>query len=115
MNWITAQAMLAAAAPERQPSPPVWTTVVPMVFIFGVMYLLFMRPEQKRMKAHAELIKGLKAGDKVVTTSGIVGVVVAVKDRTVSLRSADTKLEVLRDAVKEVTDRTSDAPPVKES
>lgn len=115
MNWIISPLLLAAAAvPDRPPGPPAWTTIVPMVFIFGVMYFLFMRPEQKRLKAHGELIKALKAGDKVVTTSGIVGVVVSVKERTVSLRSADTKLEVLRDAVKEVTERSGDSAPAKE-
>ena len=44
----------------------------------------------------------LKSGDKVVTSSGIVGVVITVKDRTVSLRSADAKMEVTKASVTEI-------------
>jgi preprotein translocase subunit YajC len=80
--------------------------MVAMVDVFGfMMYFLMIRPQSKRAKEHEAMMKTLKAGDKVVTTSGIIGVVIAVKDRSVSLRSADTKLEVLKSAVAEVTER----------
>ena len=82
-----------------------WTTLVPLVLIGVVFYFILLRPQQKRAKEHANLLKGIKAGDKVVTSSGIVGVVVAVKERTVSLRSADTKLEILKSAVAEISER----------
>src|SRR5437868_3045366 len=60
-----------------------------MLAIFGVMfYLLMIRPQQKRASEHEKLLKALKPGDKVVTTSGIVGVVVTMKDKSVTLRSA---------------------------
>ena len=54
------------------------------------------------------MLKTLKPGDKIVTTSGIIGVVLTIKDKTVSLRSADTKLEVLKSAVAEVTERSGE-------
>ena len=78
---------------------------MPLALIGVVFYFILFRPQQKRAKEHANLLKAIKAGDKVVTSSGIVGVVVAVKERTISLRSADTKLEVLKSAVAEISER----------
>jgi preprotein translocase subunit YajC len=82
-----------------------------LVFFFVVMYFLMIRPQQKKAKEHAKLLKSLKAGDKVVTNGGILAVVVTVKERTVTIRSADTKLEVLKSAVTEVVERAGDAKP----
>ena len=99
---------LLALAPQAQPGqepPPAWTTLVPLVLIGVVFYFILFRPQQKRAKEHTNLLKTLKPGDKIVTSSGIVGVVLTVKDRTVSLRSADTKLEVLKSSVAEVSER----------
>ena len=67
-----------------------------------MMYFLFLRPQQQRAKQQANLVANLKSGDKVVTSSGIVGVVITVKDRTVSLRSADAKMEVTKSSVTEI-------------
>lgn len=53
--------------------------------------------------------KALRAGDKIVTSSGIVGVVLSLKDKTLSIRSNDTKLEILKSAVAEVTERGGDS------
>ena len=67
-----------------------------------IFYILMIRPQNKKAKEHATLLKTIKAGDKVTTSSGIVGIVVAVKDRTVSMRSAETKLEVLKSAILDI-------------
>lgn len=75
-------------------------TFVIMAF---VMYFLLFRPQQKRAKELANMVKSVKAGDRIVTSGGIIGVVVGVKDRTLSIRSADTKLEILKSSVSEVT------------
>jgi len=80
-----------------------------MVFMFVIIYVIMIRPQQKKAKQHAELLKTLKPGDKVVTSGGILGVIVSVKEKSVSLRSSDTKLEVLKSAVSEVTERSSSA------
>jgi len=81
--------------------------MVPMVIMIVVFYLILIRPQQKKAREHSEMLKNLKPGDKVTTSGGLVGVVVSVKDRTVSLRSADTKIEVLKSAVNEITERAS--------
>ncbi len=81
-----------------------------MLVIMGfVMYWLMIRPQRQREKRLQELLKSLKPGDKVLTGSGIVGVVISVKEKTLTLRSADTKLEVLKSAVSEVTERAGEA------
>jgi preprotein translocase subunit YajC len=67
-----------------------------------VFYFILIRPQQQRAKQQVKLIASLKSGDKVVTSSGIVGVVITVKDRTVSLRSADAKMEVTKSSVTEI-------------
>jgi preprotein translocase subunit YajC len=55
------------------------------------------------------LVERIKPGDKVLTASGIVGVVISVKEKTVSLRSADTKLEILKSAISEITEKAGEA------
>ncbi|MHB8524378.1 MAG: preprotein translocase subunit YajC, partial [Limisphaerales bacterium] len=66
-------------------------------------------PQQRKAKEHTQLLKSLKAGDKVVTSGGVLGVVITVKDRSVSIRSADAKLEVLKSSVSEITERAAGA------
>ncbi len=62
---------------------------MPIILIFVVMYMLLIRPQQKKNKEHQELVKKLKAGDRVVTAGGIHGVISAVKDRSVMVQVAE--------------------------
>jgi preprotein translocase subunit YajC len=104
--WL---ALAPAPAPGTQPNPTAQMMQMLGMFAFmGIMiYFLMIRPQQKKAREHGELVKSLKAGDKVLTSGGIIGVVVSVKERTLSIRSADTKLEVLKSAVAEITERSS--------
>lgn len=81
--------------------------------MMGVMVVMFyfvlIRPQQKKAKEHAQLLKNVKPGDRVVTTSGIVGVVLSVKEKSLTLRSADAKLEITKAALAEITERGTDA------
>jgi len=77
--------------------------MLPMLVLFGViLYFLFIRPQSQQRKQQAKLIAALKSGDKVATSSGIVGVVITVKDSTVSIRSADAKMEVTKSSVTQI-------------
>ena len=78
-----------------------------MAFMAVMMYLLLFRPQQKKAREHAALLKTIKSGDRIVTSGGILGVVIGVKDKSVSIRSADTKLEVLKSSVSEIVERSS--------
>jgi preprotein translocase subunit YajC len=85
-----------------------------VIFIGGMvllMWLMIFRPQQKRAKEMNTMLKALRAGDKIITTSGIVAVVLSLKDKTISIRSNDTKLEILKSAVAEVTERGGDTTP----
>ncbi|WP_232507753.1 preprotein translocase subunit YajC [Ghiorsea bivora] len=57
-----------------------FASLIPLILIMVIFWVLLIRPQQKRMKEHAELIKGLKKGDKVVTGGGIYGRITNVKD-----------------------------------
>ena len=66
--------------------PNMIVQLVPMILIFGIFYFLVIMPEKKKQKTHQELLKNLVKNDEVVTSSGIHGVVVNVKEKTVVLR-----------------------------
>src|SRR5881397_2094501 len=103
---------LLALAPPAQPGqapPPFWTSLVPLVLLVVVFYFALIRPQQKKQKDHAQLLKTVRPGDKIVTTGGIVGVIVSVKEKTLSIRSADAKFEITKSAVAEITERTGEA------
>ena len=82
--------------------------LIPMVLVFGVFYLLLIRPQQKKQRQLQAQIADLKAGDKIVTTGGVIGTITAVKDTSFLVRSADKSiLEIARSAVAGIdTDQT---------
>lgn len=96
-----APAAAPAGTPAAQQGSP-FSLLFPMILIFVVMYFLMIRPQSQQRKKQSKLLETLKSGDKVVTSSGIVGVVITVKDNTVSLRSADAKMEVTKSSVAQI-------------
>ena len=74
--------------------------LLPMLLIIGVFYMLLIRPQQKRQRQLQETISQLKAGDRVVTTGGVIGTITTVRDTSFLIRSADKSiLEIARSAV----------------
>ena len=76
--------------------------LVPMLLIIGVFYMLLIRPQQKRQRELQETIAQLKAGDRVVTTGGVIGTITTVRDTSFLIRSADKsilEIPVLRSPV----------------
>jgi preprotein translocase subunit YajC len=55
-------------------------SLLPFILIFVIMYFLILRPQQKRVKQHAEMVKNVRRGDTVVTSGGLVGKVTKVID-----------------------------------
>ena len=92
---------LLAQAPTSSPAgPSPLASFVPIILIFVIMYFLLFRPQMKRQKEHARLVSALKTGDRVVTASGIHGLISNVKDRTVIVKIADNvKIEMEKSAV----------------
>ncbi len=54
--------------------------LLPMVLIFGVFYMLLIRPQQKKAKQHREMLEALRRGDRIVTSGGIIGLITKVVD-----------------------------------
>ena len=55
-----------------------FASLVPLILIFTVFYFLIIRPQSKKFKDHQTMVNALKTGDKVITTGGIIGVVVSI-------------------------------------
>jgi preprotein translocase subunit YajC len=111
MNVLSPHAFLALAPPATpgQQAPPAWVNMVPLALLVVVFYFALIRPQQKKAKEHAALLKAVRAGDKIVTSSGIVAVIVTVKEKTLTIRSADAKFEITKSAIAEITERSGEA------
>lgn len=73
---------------------------LPLVFVFGIFYFLLIRPQQKQKKEYEKMLAGVKKNDEVVTTGGIHGTVINVKDATFTLKIDDNvKIEINKNAV----------------
>jgi preprotein translocase subunit YajC len=86
--------------------PQGWTSMVMFIpIILMVVFMMF--SQNKKAKQHAALLATIKSGDKVLTTSGIIGTVVSVreKEKVVTIRSADAKLELTLSSVADITER----------
>ena len=103
--------ILAFAAPPTngtaaQQQNPVMA-FLPMILLVVVFYFILLRPQQKRAKEQAKMLAALKSGDKVATAAGIIGTVLTVKEKSVTLRSADAKFEVTKASVTEILDAST--------
>ena len=98
--------LFIAMSPAKQQgvesTAPAWTGFVPMVIIFFIVYILMIRSQKQKAKQHASLLESLKSGDQVVTTWGIIGTVVSLKENTFSIRSTYNKLEIHKIAFSQV-------------
>jgi preprotein translocase subunit YajC len=94
-------AQAAPAAAAQQPS--VFGMLPFMGIMFVAMYFLMIRPQQKRVKEHQSLISGLKNGDEVVTTAGIIGTIAGMSEKVVTLEvSKNVQLKILKSQVNQV-------------
>jgi preprotein translocase subunit YajC len=97
---VTPVPLYAFLAPSGQQSGA--TT---MIFMFQILafiaifWFLLIRPQRQQQKRHQELLKALKKGDEVITSGGIVGKIVHLKDDRVTVESAESRFVVMRDRV----------------
>ena len=84
---------------------------VPLILIFGIMYFLLIRPQQKKLKEHQAMVAALRRGDQVVTQGGIVGKVVKVRDDgELEVEIADgVKIRVIQSTIATVISKTEPA------
>jgi preprotein translocase subunit YajC len=90
--------------------PPGLTSILPIILIPVVFYFLLMRPNQKKQQVWQEMLSGLKPGDRVTTTGGIRGTVLALRDDVLHIRVApdNIKLEVVKSSIASVTTNEED-------
>ena len=87
--------------------------LLPFALIFVIMYFLILRPQQKRVKAHQQLVKGVRRGDTVITNGGVIGKVTKViDDDQIEIEIADgVRIRHVRSMVSDVRAKGE---PVKE-
>ncbi|WIY23593.1 preprotein translocase subunit YajC [Parasedimentitalea psychrophila] len=84
---------------------------LPLILIFGIMYMLLIRPQQKKMKDHKAMIEALRRGDQVITQGGLIGKVAKVKeDGEVEVEIAEgVKVRVIKATIAQVLNKTEPA------
>lgn len=92
---------LFAASPDGGSPNPAATLMMMMGFV-AIFYFLLYRPQKKQQREHQALVQNLKKGDEVRTVGGIVGIIVHLTDDRVTIKSADTRLEVERSKIGQV-------------
>ena len=92
---VTLSSIAAFAQDAAQPEQPsALASLMPIILLFVVMWLFFIRPKNKEMKKMEEMRKALKKGDKVMTTAGIIGTITSMEagSNTITVRTASTTL-----------------------
>lgn len=112
MILFTLNPVLALGTPPQSGQgggAPPWAGMVPLLLIFVVFYFILIRPQQKKAKEHAQMLKTVRPGDKIVTSGGVIGVVITVKEKSLNVRSADAKFELAKSAIAEITERAGES------
>jgi len=84
---------------------------IPLILIFGIMYFLLIRPQQKKVKEHQNMVSSLRRGDQVVTQGGLIGKVVKVKENNeLEVELAEgVKVRVVQSTIAQVLSKTEPA------
>jgi preprotein translocase subunit YajC len=82
-----------------------WLGIAPLIFIFGIFYFLLILPQQRRQKKWTAMLDQIKTGDRVTTSGGLRGTIMALKDDSVHLRVPPNNvlLEVTKASIVQVT------------
>ena len=82
---------------------------VPILLIFGIMYFLMIRPQQKKVKQHRAMVEAVRRGDQVITSGGLIGKVTKVDDQKGELElelAPNVKVRVVRSTISQVVSKT---------
>ena len=96
------QSFVLAMAPPQGGSGEggLMSTLIMFALIIGIFYFLILRPQQKRQRELQQTVAQLKAGDRIVTTGGVIGTITTVRETSFIIRSADKSiLEIARSSV----------------
>tara|TARA_R110002051_G_scaffold14460_6_gene46856 strand:- start:20946 stop:21290 length:345 start_codon:yes stop_codon:yes gene_type:complete len=87
-------------------------SLIPLILIFGIMYFLLIRPQQKKLKEHQLMVEALRRGDQIITQGGILGKVVKVKDDSNEVEveiASGVNVRVVRSTIATVVNKTEPA------
>ncbi|SDJ21068.1 preprotein translocase subunit YajC [Lutimaribacter saemankumensis] len=84
---------------------------IPLILIFAIMYFLLIRPQQKKLKDHQQMVEALRRGDQVVTQGGLIGKVSKVKeDNEIEVELAEgVRVRVVKSTIAQVLNKTEPA------
>ncbi|HUL58731.1 MAG TPA: preprotein translocase subunit YajC [Anaeromyxobacteraceae bacterium] len=82
--------------------------VLQIAAFIAIFYFILIRPQRQQQKRHEELLKQVKRGDEVVTSGGVVGEIVHVKDDRITVKSGEARLVIERRAIARVVTRTTE-------
>ncbi|WP_339829186.1 preprotein translocase subunit YajC [uncultured Parvibaculum sp.] len=86
-------------------------SLFPFIALFAIMYFLILRPQQKRMRLHREMVANVRRGDVVVTAGGLVGKIVKVEDAEVQVEIADgVRVRVVKTTLTDVRSKSEPVP-----
>ena len=86
-------------------------SLFPFIALFPIMYFLILRPQQKRMRLHREMVANVRRGDVVVTAGGLVGKIVKVEDAEVQVEIADgVRVRVVKTTLTDVRSKSEPVP-----
>ena len=111
VSLLAGQAFAFGGGQPAQPgaeSPSMLVTMFPFVLMFVILYLLIIRPQQKKQKDHQRMVDELKKGDRVVTSGGVHGTITGIKDKEdilVVQVAKDVQIEVSRGSISRVAER----------
>ena len=81
--------------------------IAQIALFIGIFYFLLIRPQRRQQEQHRQLLASLQRGDQVVTTGGVVGEVIHIKDDQVTIRSGESRLVIVRSGISNITNRTA--------
>ena len=100
---VAAYADEAAPVAQSPQQPGFGSMLFPFAMMFGVIYFLMIRPQQKKAKEQKDMIGALKQGDEIITGSGILGTVTSITDKVVTVEVADNvRVKMLKSQVSQV-------------
>ena len=86
---------------------------VPLILMFAIFWFLLIRPQQKRAKAHKQMLAELKRGDHVMTSSGLIGRIMEISEEEVVIECGDAKLRMSRGAIGGLVGKSAEKAEVK--
>ncbi len=93
----------AAVAGTAPAAPGLLGMAFPFILMFGILYFLVIRPQQKRVKQHSALLGALKQGDEVVTSSGILGKISGLTEKVATLEiDQNVRIKILKSQIAQV-------------